>query len=243
VLGWLRWEELSVSRSDEEIMNKTYILVDTNVQEVLAVSAVLDDTLLAKLDGTHAGRLGEDGVGDNGVDKVGRAGLGVGGGNSSLLEGKELEVGGVEVVSDRALEGVRKVLLDEGLEERSGEPGCEPPVVLGDAKVKVSDLDVDILDGEEGLVVSLVGVLEGNVKVDTVGAELEVEETIVLEWPEASLLVDPEGNVAGLKVKTLDPESDRRVVLGSIGGVTLGESEVVVGNESDRVGDERSRLE
>lgn len=133
--------------------------------------------------------------------------------------------------------------LDEGLEERTGEPGCEPPVVLGDAKVKVSDLDIDVLDGKEGLAVVLVGVLESNIKVDTIGTKLEVEQTVVFEWPESSLFVDPEGNVAGLKVETLNSESDRRVVLGSIGGVTLGESEIVVGNESDRVGDERGRLE
>jgi len=73
----------------------TYILVDTNVQEVLSVSAVLDDTLLAKLDGTHGGLLGEDGIGDNGIDKVGGAGPGVGGGDSSLLESKEPAVGSV----------------------------------------------------------------------------------------------------------------------------------------------------
>ena len=76
-------------------LEMTYILVDTNVEEVLSVSAVLDDTLLTDLDGSSAGRLGEDGVGDDGIDKVGRAGLGVGGSNSSLLESKELKVGRV----------------------------------------------------------------------------------------------------------------------------------------------------
>jgi len=63
----------------------TYILVDTNVQEVFSVSAVLDDTLLTERDWAHGGLLGEDGVGDDGIDKVGRAGPGVGGGDSSLL--------------------------------------------------------------------------------------------------------------------------------------------------------------
>ena len=73
----------------------TYVLVDTNVEKVLSVSAVLDDTLLAELDGAHGGLLWEDGVGDNGVDKVGRAGPGIGGGDSSLLESKEPAIGGV----------------------------------------------------------------------------------------------------------------------------------------------------
>lgn len=200
----------------QEHNEKTYILIDTNVQDVLAVSAVLDNTLLAKFDGPVARRLGEDGVGNNGIDKVGRAGPGVGGGNSSLLESKELKVGRVEVVSDLALKSIRHVLLDERLEERTGEPSCEPSVVLGDVEVKVSNLDIDILNSEEGGIVTIVGILEGNVKVDTVGTELEVEQTIVLEWPEASLFVDPEGNVAGLKVETLDSESDRRVVLGGV---------------------------
>ena len=76
-------------------IKKTCILVDTNVEEVLSVSAVLDDTLLAELDGAHGGLLWEDGVGDNGVDKVGRAGPGIGGGDSSLLESKEPAVGRV----------------------------------------------------------------------------------------------------------------------------------------------------
>jgi len=49
--------------------------------------------------------------------------------------------------------------LDESLEERTGEPGCEPSVVLGDVEVKVSDLDIDILDGKECLGITLVGVL------------------------------------------------------------------------------------
>jgi hypothetical protein len=49
--------------------------------------------------------------------------------------------------------------LDEGLEERTGEPGCEPSVVLGDVEIKVPDLDIDILDGKEGLAVAVVGVL------------------------------------------------------------------------------------
>jgi hypothetical protein len=106
--------------------------------------------------------------------------------------------------------------LDEGLEEGSSEPCSEPPVVLGDVEVKVSDLDIDILDDKEGLVVAVIGVLESYVEIDTIGTELEVEKTIVLERPEASLLVDPESNVAGLEVKTLDSESDRRVVLGGI---------------------------
>jgi len=144
MLGWLRWEE---------------ILVDTDVEEVLSVSAVLDNTLLAELDGTSAGTLGEDGVGNNCIDKVGRAGPGVGGGNGSLLEGKEPRVGLVEVVSDLALDGIRHVLLDEGLEERTGEPCCEPSVVLGDVEVKVTDLDIDILDGKEGLSIIGIGVL------------------------------------------------------------------------------------
>lgn len=76
-------------------MEQTYILIDTNVQDVLAVSAVLDNTLLAELDGSHAGRLGEDRVGDNGIDKVEWGWLGVGGGDGSLLKSKELEVGTV----------------------------------------------------------------------------------------------------------------------------------------------------
>lgn len=106
--------------------------------------------------------------------------------------------------------------LDEGLEERLGEPGRKPPVVLRDRKVKVPDLDIDILDDKECLVVVLVGILERDVKVDTVRAELEVEQTIVFEWPEARLAVDPKGNVGRLKVQTLDPQSDRRVVLGRV---------------------------
>lgn len=199
------------------------------------MSAVLDHTLLTDLDGPRLGRLWEDGVGHDGIDKVERARLGVGGGDGPLLEREQSEVGAVEVFSYLGFEGVRHAFLrlrlsqrphvvlegnmtnlDEGLEERLGEPGGEPPVVLGDGKVKVLDLDLDVLDDKERLVVALVGIFERDVKVDTLRTKLEVEQTVVFEWPEASLSVDPEGDVGGFKVETLDTESDRRVVLGRV---------------------------
>lgn len=204
---WLVWEQL---------------LVDTDVKDKLASSAVLDNTSLLDLDRTGCVSLWEDRVSDNRIDKVGSGGFGVGGGNDSLLEAVKLEVGSSELLRDLNLDGVDKVSLrrtvsnestspdnnthlDESLDDGPGEPGADPLVVLPDLEVKVGQGDIDVFDLEEGLsVVVLVGVLEGDVERDSLLAKGDVEQTGVLEGRETSLLGHPEGNVGGGKVNTRD---------------------------------------
>ena len=116
-------------------------------------------------------------------------------------------------------------------------------MVLPNLVVKAGDVDINVLDNEEGLSVILRGVLERDIKVDTSRAELNVQETRVLELDPSALLAEPVGNVGRRDVEALDPHSDGAVVLGRISGIALRELKVVVGDESDRVGNERSRLQ
>lgn len=103
--------------------------------------------------------------------------------------------------------------LDKGPNDGLGEPGGEPLLVLGNREVKVLEVDVHLLDGKEGLSVVLVGVLEGDIERDTVRAELEGKDTRVLERPEPDLAVDPEGDVLGFKVESLNTETEGGVIL------------------------------
>jgi hypothetical protein len=187
------------------------------VEQVLALAAVLDDAALSCLDVGKCGSLGEDRVREDGTDKVGGGrGSSVGGGDGALLETVQLEVGLAEILGDLGLESRSQVTLDKGADNGLGEPGREPLLVLGDGEVEVLEVDVNLLDGEEGLAVVLVGVLEGDVKRNTGRSELQSQHTRVLEWPEADLTVDPEGNVLGLEVEALDPETESSVILGSV---------------------------
>lgn len=81
------------------------------MQDVLSSSTILDHTSLSDLDGTRVGRLGEDRVSNNRIDKVGRGGSGVGSGNGSLLHTVSSEVGLSEVLGDLCFQGVGQVSL------------------------------------------------------------------------------------------------------------------------------------
>lgn len=88
------------------------ILIDANVQDKLASSTVLDDTLLSGSGvGEDAGTLGEDGAGEDGLQVVGRSRSCVGGGDGSLLQTVELEIGLLEVFGDLDFKSVRNVAL------------------------------------------------------------------------------------------------------------------------------------
>lgn len=89
----------------------TYRLVDADVKDILALSAVLDHTGLSDLDGTVSVRLWEDRVPDNGVDKVRGRGFGIRSGDGTLLQAVSSEVGVSEVLCDLSFERVRQVSL------------------------------------------------------------------------------------------------------------------------------------
>ena len=97
-----------------------------------------------------------------------------------------------------------------------GQPGSQPVVVVPDLEVESNDRHFDVLDLEESLTSVLLGVLEGDVKVDSFGSELNVKQTRVLKGDPAGLLVEPVGNVRGLDVQTLDPQTSRAVVVGGV---------------------------
>jgi hypothetical protein len=97
-----------------------------------------------------------------------------------------------------------------------GQPGSQPVVVVPDLEVESNNRHLDVLDLEESLTSLLLGVLEGDVKVDSLGSELNVKQTRVLEGDPTGLLVEPVGNVGGLDVQALDPQTSRAVVVGSV---------------------------
>jgi hypothetical protein len=99
--------------------------------------------------------------------------------------------------------------------------------VLRQDIVKVVEGHLNVLDGEKGLVVLLVGGLERDVKADTLGSEDDVEHTGVFERHESRFLVDPEGDVGGLEVEALNAESGKALVLGRVcgGGVSIGNTD------------------
>lgn len=106
--------------------------------------------------------------------------------------------------------------LDESPDDRLGEPSGQPLRVLSDGEVKVGHADSHRLDGEERLSVLLVGILEGDVERDALGAESDVEKTSILERHKAGLLGQPESDVAGGEVKAGNSKTQARVVLGSV---------------------------
>lgn len=82
------------------------------MQDKLASSTVLDDTLLTGSNtGEHTRALGEHGAREDGLQVVCRGRSGVGGGDCSLLERKELEVGSLQVFRDLDFKGVDDVAL------------------------------------------------------------------------------------------------------------------------------------
>jgi len=97
-----------------------------------------------------------------------------------------------------------------------GQPGSQPVVVVPDLEVESNNRHLDVLDLEESLTSVLLGVLEGDVKVDSFGSELNVKQTRVLKGDPAGLLVEPVGNVRGLDVQALDPQTSRAVVVGGV---------------------------
>lgn len=93
------------------------------MKQVLALSAVLDDTTLPCLDAGKHGLLGEDRVGEDGSDEVGGGwGCSVGSGDGSLLETVELEVGLTEVLADLSLKSGSQVALESQLHISAMEP-------------------------------------------------------------------------------------------------------------------------
>lgn len=91
---------------------KTYVFVNADVQDKLASSTVLDNALLSgSRVGKDARSLGEDRAGEDSLQVVGRRRSCVGGGDSSLLQTEELEVGSLQVLGDLNLESVSDVAL------------------------------------------------------------------------------------------------------------------------------------
>ena len=94
-----------------------------------------------------------------------------------------------------------------------GQPSSQPVVVVPNLEVESDDRHLDVLDLEESLTSLLLGVFEGDVEVDSLGSELNVKQTRVLESNPTGLLVEPVGNVRGLDVQALDPQTSRAVVV------------------------------
>lgn len=91
---------------------QTHVLVDTDVQNKLASSTVLDDALLpSSRVGEHTRSLGEDGAREDSLQVVGGRRLSVGRGDGSLLQTVQLEVGSLEVLGDLDFKGVGNVAL------------------------------------------------------------------------------------------------------------------------------------
>ena len=84
---------------DRERSQKTHILINTDVQDVFPVTAVLDNTLWSSLNRSHR-RTSEDGVREDSLEEVQRRRLSVGSGNSSLLDLEELGIRLLEVRGD-----------------------------------------------------------------------------------------------------------------------------------------------
>lgn len=67
-------------------------------------------------------------------------------------------------------------------------------IIVLDLVVEPDDRDLDVLDLEKGLPRGLFGILEGDVKVDPLGSELDIQETRVFKGDPTGLSSERQGN-------------------------------------------------
>lgn len=105
---------VSTTTTDVDITKAcTHILVNSHMQNILSPPSVLDNSLLSRphsAQDTSTSRR-EDRVRNDGLEVVGGRGPGVGSGNGSLLESKEVVVGLTEVLGNLSFEGGLDVVL------------------------------------------------------------------------------------------------------------------------------------
>jgi len=88
-----------MSMRSRGICTETHLLVHADVKHILAMTTILGDTGRSGCDRSTA-RLRENGIVDNSINEVGGSGSSVGGGDGTLLQAIQAEIGCTEVFGD-----------------------------------------------------------------------------------------------------------------------------------------------
>lgn len=114
-----------------------------------------------------------------------------------------------------------------------------------DANLEALDVALDLVQLEESFTIFVLGVLNRESDVESIisvrsrVANVNIEQSVILDTDPARLLVDVVANVLGLKAQTREGQSRGRFKLGCISGVTLLAADLVLVAEVSLVRNER----
>ena len=93
-------------------------------------------------------------------------------------------------------------------ENRFGEPRCKPLIILSDREVEIGNRHGNMSHREKRLAIIFICILKRNVKRDSLGSKLDIEQTRIFVRHESSLFRDPKCDIRGFEMDARDSKTE-----------------------------------